>query len=342
MTANRNERCDIQIEPGRAITIVPSANDEYLNEMQLVDYREHRWEFLQWLRTIGKNQEKRKGYSDYSVYETGYRTARFDRWAWDHEGRYTVPPEPEHADQYMDDVVAYRDVTNSTKGKIEEALMRYYEWATEETYADEWDRDQRFTSSGGDNRPRDFLTRRERQLIRDVVINSDSAGWDIASLILTSLDAAFRPIEVKRAHPGWVDVDNMMLRIPREESSKNEDNWRVSLTKRTTIALDRWQDERDNDPMYNDRRELWLTREATPWTSSSLSRLIKRLCDEAGIGAAGRSLTWYSIRHSTGTYLTEERDLKAAKDQLRHKSSKTTMKYDQVPVEDRRGALDNM
>jgi integrase len=173
------------------------------------------------------------------------------------------------------------------------------------------------------------------------VLNS-GYGWDIVSLVLTSLDAAFRPVEVQRAHPGWVDVDNMLLRIPREDSSKNEDNWRVSVIKRTATALDRWLDKRDDDAMYDDRDELWLTREATPWSSRSLSRLIKRLCDDAGIETGGRSMTWYSIRHSTGTHLTAERDLKAAKDQLRHKSSKTTMKYDQVPVEDRRGALENM
>jgi integrase len=340
MTANQNERCDIQIEPGRSIKIVPGANEEQLNEMQLVDYQEHRWEFIQWLREVGKHPEKREGYSDYSVYETGYRTARFDRWVWGEENRYTIPPRPEHADQYMDDVVAFRDVTNSTKGKIEEALMRYFQWAAKKTHVGEWDRDQRFTS-GGSDRPRDFLTRRERRLVRDAVLNS-GCGWDITSLVLTSLDGALRPVEVGRAVPGWVEVDNKLLRIPREESSKNEDNWRVSLTKRTATALDRWLTERSEDPMYDDRDELWLTREATPWSSSSLSRLIKRLCDDAGIETGGRSMTWYSIRHSTGTYMTAERDLKAAKDQLRHKSSKTTMKYDQVPVEDRRGALENM
>jgi hypothetical protein len=40
--------------------------------------------------------------------------------------------------------------------------------------------------------------------------------------------------------------------------------------------------------------------------------------------------------------MTKERDLAATKSQLRHKAPKTTMKYDQVPVEDRRDALDKM
>ena len=50
----------------------------------------------------------------------------------------------------------------------------------------------------------------------------------------------------------------------------------------------------------------------------------------------------YSIRHSVGTYMIRERDLAAAKAQLRHKNPQTIMKYDQVPVEDRRDALDRM
>lgn len=340
MTANQHERCDIQIESGRTVKLVPGPNADQLNEMQLVDYREHRAAFIDWLLTKGKNPEKREGYSPYSVYGTAYRTARFDRWVWGEEGRYTIPPAPEHGDEYMDENVAYRDVSTSTKGKTEEALIRYYRWVSETTHAAEWDREQRFRS-GGSDRPRDYLTRRERRLVRETVYE-EGTGWRVASLVLTSLDAGLRPVEVARARPEWVDVDNMLLRIPREESSKNEENWRVSLTSRTATALDHWLTERAENPKYDDRDELWLTRNSTPYGSRSLSRLIRRLCENAGIDTGGRSMTWYSIRHSVGTYMTSERDLKAAKDQLRHKSAKTTMKYDQVPVEDRRDALDRM
>ena len=53
-------------------------------------------------------------------------------------------------------------------------------------------------------------------------------------------------------------------------------------------------------------------------------------------------MSGYTIRHSVGTYMTKERDLAAAKAQLRQKNPKTTMKYDQVPVEDRKDALEQM
>lgn len=340
MTAKKNERCDIQIEPGRSIKLVPEPNVEQLNKRQLVDYREHRHAFVQWLRSVGKTPEKREGYSDYTVYETVYKTARFDRWVWNEEGRYTIPPQPEWASEYMDEVVAYRDVTTSTKGKTEEALMRYYRWLSESSHTPAWDREQRFRS-GGSDAPRDYLTRRERRLIRESALEIGD-GWRLASIVLASLDAALRPVEVARAKPGWIDIDNMLLRIPREDSSKNTDNWRVSITSRTATALDRWLSERETTGMYEERDELWLTREGTTYSSRSLARLLRRLCEAASIDTGGRTMTWYSIRHSTGTYMTAERDLKAAKDQLRHKSAKTTMKYDQVPAEDRRDALQNM
>jgi integrase len=338
MTA-RDERCDIQIEPGRSIKIVPSSNEEQLNEQQLVDYEEHRWEFIQWLRSEGKDPESHRGYSDYSVYGTGYRTARFDRWVWGEEGRYSIPPTTEHAEQYMDEV-AYRDVSTSTKGKTEEALIRYYRWLETRFNGCDWDREQQFRSGGEDN-PRDYLTRRERRLIRETAFERGD-GWCTTSLVLTSLDAGLRPVEVNRAVVDWVDTTNMLLRIPKEDSSKNEDNWRVSLTSRTATALQHWLQERSENTKYENRDELWLTREATTYSSRSLSRLIKKLCEEAGIELGGRSMTWYSIRHSLGTYMTAERDLKAAKDQLRHQSARTTMKYDQVPVEDRRDALEKI
>lgn len=340
MTAKKNERCAIQIEPARSIKIVPGPNEEQLNEQQLADYRGYRYEFINWLRREGKNPEKVEGYSDYTVYETAYKCARFDRWVWGEEGRYAIPPTPEHATEYIDENVAYRDVKNSTKGKTEEALMRYFRWASKSSHVAEWDRDQRFLS-GGDNAPRDFLTRRERRLVREAALDTGDS-WKVASIVMASLDAALRPVEVARARPEWADHDNAVLRIPVEDSSKNKDNWRAALTSRTATALDHWLDERDADPMYDDRDELWLTREATPYGSRSLSRLLSRLCEDAGIEERGRDLTWYSIRHSTGTYLTDERDLKAAKDQLRHKSAKTTMKYDNVDVDARRGALNNI
>ena len=158
----------------------------------------------------------------------------------------------------------------------------------------------------------------------------------------TSLDAGLRPVEVERAKTTWVDVENQVLRIPREESSKNSENWIVGITERTAKALSRWLDEREMYERYEENDALWLTREGNPYQTSSLRDLLKRLCDLAGIPTENRKMSWYAIRHSVGTYMTREEDLAAAQAQLRHKSEQTTMKYDQTPVEDRRDDLDRM
>jgi len=167
-------------------------------------------------------------------------------------------------------------------------------------------------------------------------------GWKVPSLVWTSLDAGLRPVEVERAVTSWVDVENGVLRIPREESSKNRDNWIVGLREQTANALRRWIEERQNYPMYDGTEALWLTREENSYGSHSLRYVLGRLCDIANINMENRQLTWYAIRHSVGTYMTREEGLAAAQAQLRHKSEQTTMRYDQAPVEDRRDALDRI
>lgn len=97
-----------------------------------------------------------------------------------------------------------------------------------------------------------------------------------------------------------------MLRIPKEESAKNTDNWTVSITDRTASALSRWLAERSNHRQYAEMTALWLTREGNPYQSSSLNYILRQVCDIAGISTEHRSLSWYSIRHSVGTYMNRE------------------------------------
>ena len=54
--------------------------------------------------------------------------------------------------------------------------------------------------------------------------------------------------------------------------------------------------------------------------------LLHRLCEIADIPVENRQMSWYTIRHSVGTYMTREEDLAAAQAQLRHTSEQTTMK----------------
>ena len=356
------ERCpgfdSEMMEPNRNIAIVQKRQEEFLTDKQVIDYYEFRKKFLTHLLQMGKNPNKAKGYSPYTVKGTADRTARFDLWRWKNRGGYNIPPDQDDASAYMNEV-AFWDVADSTKGKKMEALLRYSKWLQRAFNHDEWEFEWTFQSGGGNSGPRDFLTREERQQIRQAALKKDGNpsygvseedlpdggrhnSWKFTSLVWVSLDAGLRPVEVGKARVSWCDTENGVLRIPREESSKNEGNWTVSITDRTATALDRWLAERAEHPRYDDSDKLWLTRHGNRYGSNELSRILKDLCERVDIPHEDRQMSWYTIRHSVGTYMTKERDLAATKAQLRHRNAKTTMKYDQVPVEDRRDALDKM
>ena len=83
-------------------------------------------------------------------------------------------------------------------------------------------------------------------------------------IIYTTMDAGFRPKEVGRAKLSWLDVENGMLRIPKEESTKNTDNWHVALSDRTASMLRKWVSERENYEKYWGTDTLWLTKYGNP------------------------------------------------------------------------------
>lgn len=360
------------------IPLVSQRSAEQLSDRELTDYREYKRDLLTWLSRVGKHPKQGEGYADSTVRQVSYKLDVFYRWLWAERERYTTHATLEDADAYMK-TVAYSDATASHKETVQKCLKRLFKFRRyERGETIEWDPEHSFTPD--QTQPRDFLTIEERRAIREVALEYGSVpsynslspaerdrwkshlaqrfdkpkssigpadferanGWKIPSLVWTSLDAGLRPIEVSRAKVYWVDVENRLLRIPKEESSKNVDNWSVALTDRTGAALEKWLAERDQYGRYDETDALWVTREGNPYGKQSLRRLLHRLCDVADIDIDGRQMSWYTIRHSVGTYLTREEDLAAAKAQLRHRSAQTTMKYDQVPVEDRQDALDRM
>ena len=361
------------------ITLIPGPSREILNQREIVDYENHREEYLSWLLTFGKNPDHAEGYALATISKRAYRIDQFYRWVWGEEDGYTTNVTHDHADRWIKEL-AYGDYSNHHKSNSQKALKMLFKWQHHERGGDLWDPSLTFSSSGSANNPRDFLTREERTKIREAALEYGAIpgyddltpdardrwkahlaqrfekpkaevspadweranGWKVPSLVWVSLDAGLRPVEVERATVEWVDIGNQVLRIPADESSKNRDNWTVGITERTAGALDRWIGERTNYEKYAETNALWLTREANPYTSQSLRYLLKRLCEIAGIPTENRTMSWYAIRHSLGTYMTREEDLAATQAQLRHKSPTTTMQYDQVPVEDRRDALNRM
>jgi integrase len=365
----------VDTEAGR-IVLIPEPTRELLNERQRVDYRNHRKQWIMWLLNLGKNPAKADGYSFRVAKRRASDTDRFYRYVWsDHADGYTTTVSHDHANAYMKQL-AYSDYSESHKSNVQKSLMSLFRWRDD---TDEWEPDITF-SGGNQTAPRDYLTRDERGRLREAALEYDSIpayaamspderdrwkeylayrldkplsdvrpadfedaeGFKYASMVCVSLDCGLRPVEVGRATVQWVDTDNAVLRIPKEESSKNRENWIVSLRRATAELLQNWLVERQLYDKYEDTDALWLTRHSNPYGSSSLTGLLERLADVADIDTENRSLTWYSLRHSVGTYMSREEGLAAAQAQLRHRSIRTTVKYDAAPVEDRRDALDRM
>jgi len=336
---------------------------------------------VEWLLDLGKDPEKAEGYAHSTVQMRMWRLDKFYRFVWNEldEG-YTESISTEHADQWMQHL-AHQELSAEYKSDCQKSCKTLFKWQAWKNSSEvEWEPSINYTGESGTHSPRDFLMREERRKLREASLEYGSVpsydgcspverdrwkahlaqrfgkskseisredwkranSFKIPSLVWTSLDAGLRPIEVGNAKLSWIDLGNELLRIPKEESSKNVENWTVSLTERTTKFLEKWLDERRQYSRYTGSDRLWLTRESNPYTTQSLNYIMKRLCSLADIDRSQRKITWYSIRHSTGTYMAREEGLGAAQQQLRHKSEQTTMKYDQAPVEDRRDALDKI
>lgn len=361
------------------IPVIPEPSRARLDDRHATDYRDHRRALIQWLLTFGKQPEKAEGYAQRTVLNTAQRLDLFYRWVWAERGGYTTSISHDDADAYMRHL-ARKDESDYSRNNTQSALKRLFKWKHHERGGDEWEPSVTFTEPTGGAEPRDFLLEEEREQIREAALEYGSLpsyggltaserdkwkahlaqrfskpkeevtredwdranSWKFPSLVWTSLDAGLRPIEVERASISWIDAENAVLRIPKEQSSKNVGNWTVSLREQTASALKAWLDEREQYERYDERENLWLTREGNPYGTSALRHVLKRLFEIAGIEQQSRKVSWYMIRHSVGTYMTREEGLAAAQAQLRHKSETTTMRYDQVPVEDRRDALNRM
>ena len=266
-----------------------------------------------------------------------------------------------------------------SKRKLQGAVIKYFLWKASTVGSEPWEPSIRFSQQEYD--PVDYFTIEERDLLYEAALTYDDLGkyndlspeerdrrkrylaqklgkpktdvtpadfemcrksWMVPSLVSVSLDLGLRPMEVERSWSGWHKPQKGVFQIPKEESTKSESYWESVLSHRSNQLLSRWRDQRTTIPKYDDSDSLWLNREGNPFKSDSLNYLLANLLEEAGIAQSNRRLSWYSIRRSTGTYLTYFRSLAYAKEQLRHKSIQSTLAYVELPVEARRNALDQL
>jgi len=361
------------------IVVITEKTEEILNQRQLVDYRDYRERLIKWVLHLGKNPEKAEGYAWDTTRQRCYRIDQFYRWVWEKEDGYTIKATPSHAEEYTKEL-AYSDYSQTHKAGFQKSIQTLFKHQRHEQGKDvEWEPSIKFSNYSGTHNARDFLTREERRKLKEAVLEYGSIphydavtpsqrdrwkqhlaqrfekpksditrddweranGWKYPSILWVSMDAGLRPKEVGKATLDWLDLENGMLRISKEDSTKNTDNWNVGLSDRTTNILQKWVAERENHDKYTDSDQLWLTKYGNPYGSEALNRLLKNLCEEAAIPVEDRDISWYSIRHSVGTYMSRDNGLAAAQAQLRHRSERSTMRYDQAPVEDRKNTLNN-
>lgn len=364
----------------QGVRTVPEKTAEEFDERHLIDYQSYMEQLLKWLLNVGEDPERAEGYSEATIDTSAYQIDKFHRYVWEElEDGYTLQFTTEHADRFMEHI-AMQDWQQNYKAALQKSLKREFRYRGRRHGGDTWDPEFNFWDQTGSHQPRDFLSKKERGMIREAALEYGSIptynnlsvekrsewkaylaqrfekpkhrvtkrdwkhanSWKFPSMVWTSLDAGLRPIEVERAVTDWIDTDNEVLRIPREDSSKNSDNWVSALSPRTVKALEKWMEEREFYDKYDDTRKLWLTRQNNPYNSNTLAYVLKRLCEIAGIDYENRNMSWYTIRHSVGTQMSREEGLGAAQTQLRHKDQRTTMRYDQAPVEDRQAALERM
>jgi site-specific recombinase XerD len=364
----------------RGIPTATQPSKVALTEKQITDYQHHRKRMLKWCLNLGKNPTEVVGYSEDTVRVRAGHIDRFYRWVWNNASDgYTTQVTEGQADEFLKELAYRDDMSRSTANKYKKALQMLFKWRSHDLGEDhDWDPALSFSTNDTSSQPRDYLSRDERQQLREGVLElgdeipsyksvspekrqrvkkllavrlskplneigkddwEEERSWKYPSMIYSAVDAGLRPVEVGRATTEWVDVSNEVLRIPKDESSKNRENWTVALSERTTDYLDRWLTERSSYPKYDDTDALWLTRRGNPYSSSSCNGLLRRVLEHTDID---RDVTWYAIRHSVGTYMSAEAGLGATQQQLRHKSAQTSLKYDHAPPEERRDALDRM
>jgi site-specific recombinase XerD len=168
----------------------------------------------------------------------------------------------------------------------------------------------------------------------------------IPSLVYVSRDVGFRPTEVEESRMSWIIINDEeedgSFKIPKDEDSKDgKNNWTPYLSDEATRVLRMWMEERANNPKYDDRDEIWLTREGNPYSADSLREVMIKLMVTAGIDRSNRECGWYMMRRGVGTELANAKGVLPVMSQLRINNVETARRYVQSDEEAIRDWLNN-
>ena len=353
-----------------------------LNFQQKVLYNQFWCGFVSYLRDRGKKPNRYIGYSQSSVRPIARRVHQvFDHY-WK-EDRIVLNLDQDHANRFLKKLDKAEitnskgnEYVEGSKRKFTNALTNYFEfvgqdWIPEISFGTE---EPTFDSDPFNSRERELLldaalgykspptysnaspeerTRWNAQIAQYLgkpkadVSPSDwdelQRSWKVPSIISTTLDAGWRAVLVGRLNHSLLDLENSQIIIPGEIAAKNNAKWEVTLSETSVRILRKWKKERANKVKYDNSDALWLNRERNRYSSGNLNDLLRNLMDEAGIEAENRTLTWHSIRHSTGMYVyNQERDLSLVAEILRHKSLESARKYAHPTPETKRNIVENL
>lgn len=270
------------------------------------------------------------------------------------------------------------EYSESAKRKFADCLQKYFEWRYYEgSMKYEWEPKINFSDGDGESAYRftyselghlfeaaqshgslpsyydtpeeerrkiDGLVAQRLGIPHDEVTQNDwlHADWSrkVCAMVTVGHDAGLAPIEIANAEIQWYEPKTKKFKIPTEYSCKEREKEEVALSDNAAEALSEWLQERRHITKYDGSNKIWLNREGNPYQSGSLCKLLRKLCDEAGIKTEDRKVVWYSLRTTMGTNLTDQGELAESNDQLRHERLSTTQEnYNDTPVEKLRSRL---
>lgn len=371
---------DEPLEPNLDAPIVPELTKDALQAAHArayADYESWKRDVVVWLETEGRDPERLRGYAESTVRQSNYKIDQLMRWLWQQRG-YTTEFTPDDADAFMREHGRHghsQDANLNTYVKTIKRLFTYYNREKGKSY--EWECKLELNEPSVTNRDyfkqhefrplyeaalehgtvkhyascspaeRDELRAHLAQrfeLPKEEVSKAEFAranSFKIPSLVSVSFDCGLRPVEIERSRRRWFHLDEAVLKIPKAESSKNEDNWECVLSNKSVRTLRQWLDERARYEEYEDTDSVWLNKGQNPYSSKSLNYLLTHLIEEAEIEPAGRDLSWYSIRHGVATVWANEENIQDAQEQLRHKKVETTLGYAHSGVGTRRNKVNS-
>ena len=345
------------------------------------DYHDFKEDFLTWLLIEGQNPYKREGYSKDTVRTTHYKVEEAYRWLWERDGSFTKEFTPEDATELIEFLVRRSTHPESYIYTFEKSLKRLFKYFREKQNKDipEWDHEIPLDTNSHSSTKDKFYPEEMRSLYEAALsfssvksyfsvdaeersqikahlaqrfempkteIGQDefeqASSWKLPSIVTVTSDCGLRPIEIGRAKVDWFNLKNQKMLVPKDESTKNNDEWECALSSRSVNAMEKWLSERESYELYEGRDEVWLTRTGNTYGTGTLNRVLNKLIEEAELDQQGRDLSWYSFRHGAASMWAEQEGIYVAKNQLRHNNVKTTMRYTRGSVEAATKAADSM